>query len=306
MRNMFAVGGMLALVLIMGCQSAEEPTAAAEEEPPPVEAPAAEPSPEETAAEEALNEETEPPPATAEAPATARPPATAEPPATASPPPRTPSNDAPRSNAPPELPDFPWPPPRASTMMNIDDAALRIAGNRTTLGRVDDRLVQALDAAGYVEKSYFAVPDGFALVTRLEQIRADGTPLDPPDRWSAVAGPLREFSLRAFLRALFTSNPGHFRILVFVATPHPFSQSDQEVSREEAIDWLNAGVNRLPDALGRRPYTRAYRMTALVYEFEQPESDDALLVAPGRLTARTHLARSGVLPAIEQEREDQP
>ncbi|NBB75495.1 MAG: hypothetical protein GVY35_17765 [Bacteroidetes bacterium] len=295
MRNALAVGGLVVLLLIVGCQSAEEPPATAEEERPPVEAPAEETPVEEAPSEEPLPDET----------STEEPLADEEPPATASPPPRAPASDVPRS-APPELPDFPWPPPRASTMMNIDDAALRNAGDSTTLGQVNDRLVQALDAAGYVEKSYFAVPDGFALVTRLEQIRPDGTPLDPPDRWSAVAGPLREFSLRAFLRALFTSNPGHFRILVFVATPHPFSQSDQEVSQEEATEWLNVGFNRLPDAMARQLYTRAYRMTALVYEFEQPESDDALLVTPGRLTARTHLARSGVLTAIGQEREDRP
>ena len=207
---------------------------------------------------------------------------------------------SPRPNVPAELPAFPWPPPRASTMMNIDDTALRVSGDGTTLGQVDDRLVQALDAAGYVEKSYFSVPDGFALVTRLEQIRPDGTPLDPPDRWSAETGPVREFDLRAILRALFTANPGHFRILVFVATPHPFSQSDEEVARDQAMAWLNAGVNRLPDAVAQRPYTAAFRMTALVYEFEQPESDDAQLVVPGRLTARTHLLQSGLLAAIEQ------
>ena len=72
------------------------------------------------------------------------------------------------------IPAFPWPPPRASTMMNIEDAALRVAGDSTTLGQVDAELRAALNDAGYVDKSYFAVPDGFALVTRLEQIDDDG------------------------------------------------------------------------------------------------------------------------------------
>lgn len=72
------------------------------------------------------------------------------------------------------------------------------------------------------------------------------------------------------------------------------------------MGWLSDGVNRLPDPVARRPYTEAFRMTVLVYEFEQLESDDAQLVVPSRLTARTHLARSGVLTAIEQDREDRP
>lgn len=294
--------GLLVLLLIVGCQSAEEPTATeptatAEEERPPVEAPAEEPPVEEPPVEEPPPDET-----SAEEPLAGE-----EPPAAEEQPARTPAiapaTEVPLADAPAELPAFPWPPPRASTMMNINDAALRIAGDSTTLGQVSDRLVQALDVAGYVEKSYFAVPDGFALVTRLEQIDPDGTPLDPPDRWSEEAGPVRQFDLRSILRALFTANPGYFRILVFVATPHPFSQSDQEVRREEAVAWLREGVNRLPDAVARQPYAPAFRTTALVYEFEQPESGDPQLVS-GRLTARTHLQRSGLLSAIESDAEE--
>ena len=101
------------------------------------------------------------------------------------------------------------------------------------------------------------MPDGFALVTRLEQIRPDGTPLDPPDRWSAEVGPVRQFNLRTILRALFTANPGYFRILVFVATPHPFNQSDEEVRREEAVAWLQEGMSWLPGAVSPRSFPAA-------------------------------------------------
>lgn len=295
-RIWIVIGGMTALLLMAACQTED---VRPNEEPPAVE----EPVPIE-----------EPPPAT-EVPAEEPEPAPEEPrvPATESPPPldpqrpstpaELPSSPAERPSAPAELPSFPWPPPSPSTMMNLDDSALRVSGDGTTLGQMDERLGQALRATGYVEKSYFAVPDGFALVTRLEQIDPDGTPLDPPDRWSAEAGPVREFNLRSILRALFTANPGYFRILVFVATPQPFSQSDEEVRREEAVGWLRDGMNRLPIAVARQRYTEAFQTTVLVYEFEQPESGDPQLVA-GRLTARTHLQRSGLLTAIEQGVED--
>ncbi|MEX2497486.1 MAG: hypothetical protein WD397_01260 [Wenzhouxiangellaceae bacterium] len=202
-----------------------------------------------------------------------------------------------------ELPSFPWPPPKASTVMNLNDSALRMSGHSTTLGQLDEQLGQALSGAGYVERSYFSVPDGFALVTRLEQIGPDGTPLDPPDRWSADAGPVRQFDLRTVLRALFTANPGYFRILVFVVSPHPFNQSKEMVRREEAMEWLQEGMNRLPSAVARGRYTSIFRTTVLVYEFEKSEFSDPLLIS-GRLTARTHLQRSGLLPSIESNAEE--
>ena len=160
MRTALAAAGLLVVMLIVGCQSAEEPTAVAEDEPPPVEVPAEEPSAEETPPEETSDEEpsAEEPSPPAESPEETPTEVSDEQTYTVD---QTPLQAA----APLEWPAFPWPPPMASTIMNIDDAALRIAGDSTTLGHVDERLVQALNAAGYVEKSYFAVPDGFALVT---------------------------------------------------------------------------------------------------------------------------------------------
>ena len=75
------------------------------------------------------------------------------------------------------------------------------------LSDIDVALVEALDATGYYDKAYFSVPDGFALVTRLEQIEANGKSLQPPDRWSVQVKPLREFSLPAYLQALFSPPP---------------------------------------------------------------------------------------------------
>jgi hypothetical protein len=209
-----------------------------------------------------------------------------------------------RDNVAVQTPRFPWPPPQASARADIPDKLLRHARTeKLALRDIDRRLSAALDAAGYAEKSYFAVPDGFALVTRLEQIEADGAPKKKEsDRWATEPGRLREFSLSAYLKALFTSNVGHFRVIVFVVTSRPFSQAEAMVSRDEALAWFPEGLNRLPDAIGRRPYTAQYASTALIYEFEKSDvAKQAQTKIPGRLTGRTHLERAGVWGALQRE-----
>jgi hypothetical protein len=148
---------------------------------------------------------------------------------------------------------------------------------------------------GYVEKSYYAVPRGYALVTRIERINPDGTPKEVPTRWDIDIGPLQRFSISDYLEALFAAPPGYFRILVFVVTPFSFGQSDAFVSRKEAMDWLHEGWNRLPENVRSLPFTSDYGCTALIYEFEQHGRDQApRLNTPGHIPGHTHLIGSGL------------
>ncbi len=182
----------------------------------------------------------------------------------------------------PEFPAFPWPPPQASTSALIDTALLRKAPpERTSLADVDRRLRTALERTGYYEKKYFSVPDGFALITRLEQINADGTSKPMPERWAVEVGPLTTFSLATYLRALFRANPGYFRILVFIVTPHLFPESTARVTRPEAMDWFRQGVETLPPAVGQREFSDQGTCTALVYEFEKPDPQVEASIAGG-------------------------
>ncbi|MFL6236429.1 MAG: hypothetical protein ACJ76N_25085 [Thermoanaerobaculia bacterium] len=161
----------------------------------------------------------------------------------------------------------------------------------------------ALDDAGYNEKSYYSVPDGFALVSRLEQIDADGTSKPLPARWAADVGPLQNFSLNRYLQALFTANPGFFRVLVFVVTPHPFSQTKVKVQREEAMEWLSAGLNQLPEEIGGVELSSRYSCTALIYEFEQPRSrGSVVLKRPSHLTGQIHLQKAKLWNAMRGTR----
>jgi len=206
-------------------------------------------------------------------------------------------------SAPDEFPAFPWPPPKASAMANLPNKFFRTSEEEIVhLQDVDSRLSDALDSAGYVEKSYYAVPDGFALVARLEQINTDGKPKSGSDRWAVEVGPVHEFSLSAYLRALFTGEPGYFRLIVFIVTSQPFSQSDKTISRSEVIGWLSGGFNKIPAEVGMRLYSKEHNCTALIYEFEKKrEEETAQTLIPGRLSAKTHLENSEIWNGIRRE-----
>ncbi len=205
------------------------------------------------------------------------------------------------SDNPPPYPEFPWPPPQASAFVDITNKFAGLCQNESAiLGDLDSTLCAALGQCEYVEKSYFAVPGGFALVTRLEQINPDGSPKDLPDRWSIQPPTLRVFSLSEYLKALFTANSGYYRIIVFIVTPHAFSQSDQQVSSDEAEDWLVAGLNKLPEPIANLPLTEQYSTTALIYEFKSLASQEATINLQSRLTGRIHLQKSGILPLLER------
>ena len=192
----------------------------------------------------------------------------------------------------PEAPQFPWPPPRASASVVIPFGPIRSSGvPEPTLGDAAKLIDAALDGSGYVDRSYFAAPGGFAMVTRLERIDADGTPKQE-ERWSVEPPPLQSFSLGAYLRALFTAPAGYYRIIVFVVSSQPFAQAAEPVSRDDALAWLHEGLNRLPEGIAEASYTERHDVTALIYQFEQPGRQEALLVLQGSPTGREHLERA--------------
>src|SRR5713101_704656 len=196
----------------------------------------------------------------------------------------------------PPIPSFPWPPPAASASEQIPNDLLAASATLHSLGDINTRLAAALEKSGYAEKKYYAVPNGFALVTRLEQIEADGRPKPEPDRWSSNSPAFR--SLSDYLRALFSANPGHYRVIVLIVTDVPFAESEKRVSEAEAVNWLHAGLNRLPPEIAERPYNPDVVSTALIYEFEKDQGKDPQLNEPSRLGAHEHLTHSGIWGAL--------
>jgi hypothetical protein len=201
---------------------------------------------------------------------------------------------------PDDLKVFPLPAPRASAEQLLPDS-LFAGPNTTTLRDVDRVLSAALDATGYGERSYLWVPDGFALVTRLEQIYPDGRSKKPPARFSTKPLPLSSFSLGDYFRALFTADPGYYRVIVFVVTPQAFSQTNVPPSEQEMGAFLAGGDNKLPPVIAEKPRPANLMCTALIYEFENAKTSDSSPITPSvrnNIDGKQHLRNSGLWGAL--------
>jgi hypothetical protein len=191
---------------------------------------------------------------------------------------------------------FPWPPPQASTDMNINS----YFEERKNPETIEQKLSKALSNSGYVRKKYHEIPGGFAMVTQLERIRSDGSP--HRKRWLTEGSP-SIFSLEEYIKALFTANRGYFRIIVFTVTPYEFRQHETTTKREEAVGWLNRGFSTLPDSIREREYPEGQLpdILALIYEFEKHGSGKEVNFhpPPGRLASDDHLKQAKILDALE-------
>jgi hypothetical protein len=188
-----------------------------------------------------------------------------------------------------DLPDFPFPPPAASTLYVLPRDVFPDA---PTIGQVTLSIISALERNGYVERGFFRTqPDGIALVTRLERINDDGTPYPEANRWPAQA---RDRTLGQILWSLFYVDPGRYRVIVFVLNDVPFSTSGKEPTSDEAREWLRTGANALPSDIADESYG-SRKCTGLVYEFS---SDGRARLVQSSVTAKQHLEKSGVLQAL--------
>lgn len=206
----------------------------------------------------------------------------------------------PAPSPPSNMKEFRLPAPEASARQVLPDSVFAAGPNMTTLRDMDRVLSAALDQTGYGERSYLWVPDGFALVTRLEQIFPDGRPKPPPARFSAGPVPLRSFSLGDYLRALFTADPGYYRVLVFVVTPHDVSETSTAPTDQDANAWLHGGDAALPSVVAEKPRPPQVKCVVLVYEFENKKttSTTPAVPVPSDIDAKTHLQKAGIWEAL--------
>jgi len=107
---------------------------------------------------------------------------------------------------------------------------------------------------------------------------------------------MRQFSLEAFLSALFSRPKGYFQVLAFIVTAAPFTQG-QPITSDEATAWMRRGANRLPPEISSLPYTPEHSCSALIYEFEIQDRKP-IFRNPGRLTATNHLIAANLLPRL--------
>ena len=280
------LSALLALSCLTACQQSRAPDApatAGAEPPPPAAAPAPPPPP------PPAIEAPRPMPAPAPAPAPDKPP-----PKTSAKPPAAANGGGPvAGEASPSIPQFDWPPPKASAQQAIPDKWLR-TGPAPTLASVADKFEKSLKLAGYAQRSYYSVPRGFALATQFEQIRADGTPLPGDDRWKVGPPRVGNLSLLAFIQALAHAPAGTYRAIVFVVTDSPWVQSTTAPSEAQIMAWAGSGAAALPASIGSLPYGEGYRAHALIYEFRKGASGPAESVLPSAVSGEMHLERGGI------------
>jgi len=198
-----------------------------------------------------------------------------------------------------EYPRFPFPPPMATATQSISP---NIFKNHLTYGDVKETIVECLDESGYVssKRQYYAVPNGFALVTRLEKINEDGSPRAGAERWEAqVKSTFKEFSILDYLKALVIGEEANFRVLVFMLTDIPLTQSDEITEMTKAKSWLKKGMNALPDDLALLEFTPRHKVNLLLYEFTQHESGKPTLLQESRVGIEDHLVKTGIDELIE-------
>ncbi len=197
------------------------------------------------------------------------------------------------------IPRFPWPPPQCARRKEIDKALFGTG----KLKDVDALLKSALDKCKYGQQSYYYVPNGFALVTQLEQYNEIGTcKTTDADRWKDYPVPNDMEGWGEMFGRYFNGHTGYFRIFVFVVTDQAYVMDTKKIiTKEEGKAWLQAGANTLPDAIGNLSFSKEHKVSVLVYEFEAKSSTNkAEAKCPGRLEPDVHLDKSGIKKNIRK------
>jgi hypothetical protein len=195
---------------------------------------------------------------------------------------------------PPPILPFPWPPPTATAKYLLPKRILSITDS-VSLGEVAALVRDALSRAGVEEYAVYSVKgdSGLAFVTRLERIDADGRPLPLPDRWpQELNSNIRAHSLPAYLKSLFVSSPGYYRMVAIVLAAGPVVANGPQLTAKQA-DALIGGSQHVPPELMSR-FVSGLEATALIYQFRYDKGDAApKLLAHTSIPPAEQLARSG-------------
>jgi len=198
------------------------------------------------------------------------------------------------------IPEFPWPPPTASDLVKIpDDLFFHV----DSLGGVDQLISSSLDKSGYRFRpnKYFYTPNGFALVTELEQVDCNAAPLAGEERWNITPSNIeKNFSLLDYLRSLVTKEEGLYRVFVFIVTDDLNPAKSIEPTIEETQGWLVSGSAKLPIPISSIPLNENHYCRAYVYEFSKTDQQiQATMVKKGEQacwrSGETHLKNTNIL-----------
>jgi len=228
----------------------------------------------------------------AAAPAPTAPPAAAPVPAAPAPAVRAPAARLPADGA---EAAFPWPAPKPSAYYKLPRNLL---GSARNFGEVADGLELALNQAGYTENKFYSLKNnGFAVVTRIESIRSNGSCRPASQRWVVDSPSL--FTLKDYLAALFGAHKGFYRVWAFAVTSLPEGFTGPAPTQQQIDELFSRGEVILPPPLRTLPFTSDYYCLALVYQFERKDVPPPLLRVPSNLTGVQHLTAATILQHLE-------
>ncbi|MCB0532529.1 MAG: hypothetical protein KDD14_10060 [Saprospiraceae bacterium] len=187
--------------------------------------------------------------------------------------------------------NFPFPPPPCFQHLTLP---ANIFTRCSTFGQVAQNISKALATKKYPFR-FMSVPDGFAVVTQIEQYRSDGSVLLGENRFKEL--PVQEnFALTfSYLKSLVFPRKAYLRIFVFVVSSQNFNSKGERISKDAAREWFNEGVTRLPKIIADDSFSADHTVEMLVYEFEVPEADhQPEQHCPCHLSAAEHLKKSGL------------
>jgi hypothetical protein len=193
------------------------------------------------------------------------------------------------------LVSFPNPPPEATSRYTFDS---KLFDHFVNYDDVNNWIIRKLTKAGYDNKTnYFLFDGGFVIATNIEQINKDASPKPLDQRWleKPTISLTALFSMREYIKVLFTAQPGYYRSFVFVVSPSIYTFSSEDYSKELFSKFISQGGIGLPPKLGGVKLPKGTRVTVLVYEFKKPENmKEASLITNG-LSGLEQLKRSAII-----------
>lgn len=191
-----------------------------------------------------------------------------------------------------------WPPPEPTSLWTTGPQP---SPARPTFREVASRMSEVLQHAGYREQLVYPVgvayAHGFAVTTRLERIRDDGTPAPLADRWSERFPEATELRWLAAAREPRFDRPGRYRALLLAFTDLPLSGTGTRPPVWDAQTVLAGPELRPAEFPATRRVPSGARVLVYVYEYRAASTDGAgALLAPDetRVSAAAHVREAGL------------
>lgn len=181
---------------------------------------------------------------------------------------------------------FAFPPPKAIDVYEIPLEDLATAGGAKDFAAISRRLSDALKNAdhGYSDNFYYFWNNDaeFAIVTKMERVSADGTPLAGSERWLNTKVMPTAIDLPTYFEYLFYGKTVYYRVLSFVVSAKRKRSAFTRGATADfatASSWGDKGESRLGDGDGTSDIeltevTGKFYVFALLYLFVNHTSLD--------------------------------